>query len=365
MDYEYEADFFDEDDDEGDPREELLNILGTEIKATRERMQEIKSQQDSTQTSVNREQESYTTIVSELSTIKNNLDTVPREDIRDKYEDALKTSFRLSTMRGQLEKLEANYVYFEEKQKLLTQMMNKLQGTEMLASGVAESTDSGGLDVIGIIRAQEDERQRLARSMHDGPAQSLTNFILQAEICQRLFDRSPDRAAEELNNLKSNASSTFQKVRDFIFDLRPMMLDDLGVAPTVRSYVDSYSEKNDIDAKLDLQGDERRLENYREVMIFRGVQDLMSMSRDYGAPTELQVTLNMGSEPIQITVEDNGRGFRSDGIFDLDYEDVQQDARVEALRMLKGRFELVGGVVSVRSDENDGTIVRVSMPSGE
>ena len=79
--------------------------------------------------------------------------------------------------------------------------------------------------------------------MHDGPAQSLTNFILQAEICQRFFDRNPDKAAEELENLKNDASMTFQKVRDFIFDLRPMMLDDLGVVPTVRRYTESFRRK--------------------------------------------------------------------------------------------------------------------------
>jgi two-component system sensor histidine kinase DegS len=90
--------------------------------------------------------------------------------------------------------------------------------------------------------------------MHDGPAQSLTNFILQAEICQRLFDRNPERAAEELDNLKTAASVTFQKVRDFIFDLRPMMLDDLGVVPTVRRYVDSFKEKTDIGTDLEIMG---------------------------------------------------------------------------------------------------------------
>ena len=79
----------------------------------------------------------------------------------------------------------------------------------------------GEVDIVGIINAQEEERKRLSRVMHDGPAQSLTNFILQAEICQRLFDRDPDRAAVELDNLKTNASRTFQKIRDFIFDLTP------------------------------------------------------------------------------------------------------------------------------------------------
>ena len=73
-----------------------------------------------------------------------------------------------------------------------------------------------------MVEAQEDERRRLARQMHDGPAQSLTNFILQAEICQRLFQRDPVRAEEELENLKTAVNTTFQRTRTFIADLRPM-----------------------------------------------------------------------------------------------------------------------------------------------
>src|SRR5262245_65049586 len=182
-------------------------------------------------------------------------------------------------MRGQLEKFQANKESLEKEQTLLGQILNKLQGVDMLSTGVDSPSEVGGakvsVNIVRIVQAQEEEKLRLARLMHDGPAQSLTNFILQTEICQRLFDRDPARAAEELNNLKTTASVTFQKVRDFIFDLRPMMLDDLGVVPTVRRYVDSFKEKNDIETKLELHGDERRLESHREVMLFRGIQDLM------------------------------------------------------------------------------------------
>src|SRR5690606_21532328 len=133
------------------------------------------------------------------------------------------------------------------------------------ADGASLSTQA----IVRIVEAQEVERQRLARQMHDGPAQSLTNFILQAEICQRLFDRNPDRAGEELNDLKTAARGTFQKVRDFIFDLRPMMLDDLGLVPTIRRYVEAYEEKTGIDTQLNILGDERRLPAHIEVMMFR------------------------------------------------------------------------------------------------
>jgi two-component system sensor histidine kinase DegS len=215
-----------------------------------------------------------------------------------------------------------------------------------------------------MIRAQEDERLRLSRALHDGPAQSLTNFILQAEICQRLFDRNPEKAAEELGNLKTNASSAFQKVRDFIFDLRPMMLDDLGVAPTVRRYVENFGDKNDIETKLELSNESRRLEKYREVLIFRGIQDAMTLARDNASPTEISVRLDMTGDKVRMVIQDNGRGFDATGLGDGSHLDTG-DARVQALNMMKGRFELVGGSIEVKSGENEGTTVRVELPAGE
>jgi len=273
--------------------------------------------------------------------------------------------FRLATMRGQLEKFEANYDYMQQDQQLLTQILNQLQGFELQAESNGSSGGEGNLDIVGIIRAQEDERERLARAMHDGPAQSLTNFILQAEIVQRLFSRNPERAGEELDSLKTNASKTFQKVRDFIFDLRPMMLSDLGATPTVRRYVESYKEKSDIDVRLEILGQERRLEEHREVMIFRGIQNVMSLARDYASPTEIDVQLDMAPKVVKISVEDNGTGFNAEGIFEQTEEEGYTDARAQALQMLKSQFELVGGTLEVRSDEVEGTMVRIELPTGE
>jgi len=347
------------------PKDEMIDTLNREVTSIKRRLGEIKDQIDSMQTSVEREQNRYTGIATELRSIKENLDTTPREDIRDKYDEALDVRFRLATMRGQLEKFEANHEYLGKQQSLLQDVLSKLQGFESFEDEQDSAENSGTFDIIGLIRTQEEERERLARAMHDGPAQSLTNFILQAEICQRLFDRNPDRASEELNNLKMNASKTFQKVRDFIFDLRPMMLGDLGVAPTVRRYVESYREKNDIEITLDVLGDERRLETYREVMIFRGLQDAMAMARDYANPTELKITLDMGGATWRVSVEDDGRGFDAENIFDAGANEGYNDARVEQLQMLSSRWEMIGGTIDVSSDENTGTRIRMELPTGE
>lgn len=343
-------------------RDDLVENLTAEMKRVRDKLTELKVQIDQTQLVVDREQQRNNDVFTELRAIQDNIDTVPRQDIKQKYDEAIEARFRLTTMRGQLEKFVSTREQLEREQSLLRDMLQRMQGVDILpANNGDEPKDTGkSLNIVRIIQAQEEERQRLARQMHDGPAQSLTNFILQAEICQRLFDRSPARAAEELDNLKTVAGVTFQKVRDFIFDLRPMMLDDLGVVPTVRRYVDSFREKNDIEIKLDIFGDERRLATHREVMIFRGIQELLVLARDYANPTEISVRLDVGNTVVKIAVQDNGRGFDVEAA--LNGEEGYQDPRVQSLITLKEKFELIRGTVSMVSNETDGTIVRLELP---
>lgn len=351
-----------------DPKAEIVDMITGQMGGIKRKLAELKSQIEQTQIMVDREQQRNTDIATELQNVQINLETMPRQDIRDKYDEALDARFRLATMRGQLEKFEANYEHLEKEQSILSQVLSGLQGVEMLgddsSDGEGEGETRGTINIVRIVEAQEDERLRLSRQMHDGPAQSLTNFILQAEICQRLFDRNPDRAAEELNSLKTTASVTFQKVRDFIFDLRPMMLDDLGVIPTVRRYVDSFRDKNDIETELDIIGEERRFESHREVMIFRSIQELMGHARDFATASQLKIRLDTSDKTIKIAVQDNGRAVDAEAIFSEDETHVD-DSRSRSLMALKERFDLVGGNMSINSNESDGTLVRLELPSGD
>ncbi len=351
-------------------RDDLIDMLTAELKRIRDKVNELKIQVDQTRLVVDRERQRNNDVFTELRTVQDNLDTIPRQDIRQKYDEAIEARSRFATMSAQLEKLQSSRDQLEQQQTILSETLRRLQGIDMLPSGANSSGGEGAevtpkvgasMNIVRIIQAQEEERQRLARQMHDGPAQSLTNFILQAEICQRLFDRNPARAAEELHNLKDVASLTFQRVREFIFDLRPMMLDDLGVVPTVRRYVDAFREKNDIEVKLDVFGDERRLESHREVLIFRSIQELIGLARDYANANEIVVRLDMSGTLIKMAVEDDGRGFDAEAAFAG--EDGYHDPRVQAFITLREKFELVRGAVSVTSGENEGTAVRLELPA--
>jgi two-component system, NarL family, sensor histidine kinase DegS len=350
-----------------DGQTQLLDIISQEMKRLKDKLAEIKTQIDQTQLVVDREQQRNADIATELRTIQDNIETVPRQDIRTKYDEAIDARFRLTTMRGQLEKFQTQRDALETEQKLLAQVLSMTQSSGLqINSGedqVPMRAQPASINIVRIVQAQEEEKNRLARLMHDGPAQSLTNFILQTEICQRLFDRDPARAAEELGNLKSTASVTFQKVRDFIFDLRPMMLDDLGVVPTVRRYVDSFKDKNDIEAKLDFLGEERRLESHREVMVFRGIQELMGHSRDYANASEIFIRLDISNDRVKVDVEDNGRGFDAQAAFTGDETHIEP--RAQSIITLREKFELVGGSLSVTSGETDGTRVHMELPTSD
>ena len=207
--------------------------------------------------------------------LQTNFETLPREDIKEAYEALNDVQQRLYTMRGQLEKLQSDQRNLErlaEFQRRLLDLADDIGVIPVGDKSAARRMPGDQSNVVRVIQTEELGRQSLVRRMHDGPASSLSNFILQAEICQRFFDVSPDRARAELNALKSAASVTFNDVKDFIFDLRPMMLDDLGVVPTLRRYGESFQEKNNISVPLTVTGVERRLESHIEVTIFRGVQ---------------------------------------------------------------------------------------------
>ncbi len=160
-----------------------------------------------------------------------------------------------------------------------------------------------------IVNAQEAERQRLSRQMHDGPAQALSNFILQTEIAMRLLDIDPAQARDELGDLKTSAMSAFQKVRNFIFELRPMMLDDLGLTPTLKKYADAFKEQTGLDVSVTVTGVERRLEPYLEVMIFRAVQELLGNAARHSQASLIKVQVDLGNDLIRVSVDDNGKAF--------------------------------------------------------
>ena len=127
-----------------------------------------------------------------------------------------------------------------------------------------------------LLGAQEDLRREIARAMHDGPAQSLTNIVLQAQIVERLVETDPARAGNEVRQLVAMVQQTLEATKSFIFDVRPMVLDDLGLVPTLRRAARERGRRAGVPVDFDSLGPERRLAMDLESGLFRIIDEAMS-----------------------------------------------------------------------------------------
>jgi two-component system, NarL family, sensor histidine kinase DegS len=293
-------------------------------------------------------------ITTHLQQVQSQLDKMPPQEIKSAYDSALDAQQRLFVMRGQLEKLQTEKSHLERFKSTLERARASSGGLSSSASSGTGGGKSPLASVEMLVNAQETERQRLSRQMHDGPAQALSNFILQTEIAMRLFDVDAVQARGELNSLKTSAMGTFQKVRNFIFELRPMMLDDLGLVPTVRRYSDAFKEQTGFDINVTVTGSERRLEPYLEVMLFRAIQELLGNAARHSQGTMVKVMLDMGDERVRVSVDDNGRGF--------DPDVVKQGANL-GLKLIQERAEMLGGSFEMDSAIGKGARISFAVPA--
>jgi two-component system sensor histidine kinase DegS len=255
-------------------------------------------------------------------------------------------------MRGQLEKLQSDQSHLERYKTTLEHLRSTFSANG--ATG-GNNSEKGALATVEmLVNAQEAERQHLSRQMHDGPAQALSNFILQTEIAMRLLDVDASQVRNELGNLKASALSTFQKVRNFIFELRPMMLDDLGLIPTIRRYAETFKEQTSIELTVTVTGNERRMEPYLEVMVFRAMQELLGNTARYSQASLVKIQLDMGDALVKLSVDDNGKGF--------DPEVIGKENSL-GLKLIKERIELLGGTFEVDSAPGKGARVMLTVPA--
>ena len=326
--------------------------LQAELEETEKALREVTLMIEQSQGEVLKLSQRNAAITTHLQQVQNQLDNMPPQEIRNAYDSALDAQQRLFVMRGQLEKLQNERSHLER-------FKSALERTRVTSGSAMSGATSGGsrgplASVEMLVNAQETERQRLSRQMHDGPAQALSNFILQTEIAMRLMDVDTGQARDELNNLKASAMGTFQKVRNFIFELRPMMLDDLGLAPTVRRYADAFKEQAGLDINVTITGHERRLEPYLEVMLFRAIQELLGNAARHSQASLVKVIVDLGEDRIRVSVDDNGRGF--------DPDSAQQGNNL-GLKLIRERTEMLGGSFEIDSAVGKGARILFAVPA--
>ncbi len=330
--------------------EALVAQVTAELEKVRSEAQEIGLLVEQNRGEVEKLRQRQAAVSTRLKQIQPAFDTVPREDIRAAYETALDAQQRLFNTGGELERLQTKQEVLVRYSKTLQMVLDTLQINKPEA---APTTAAPKSLLVRLVEAQETERLRLSRLMHDGPAQVLANFILQAEIAGRLFEIDPAQAKSELAALKGNAATSFQRIRDFIFDLRPMMLDDLGLAPATRRYMDAMKEKGGQEVSFILTGSEKRLPSHYEVILFRAIQQLMAIARDVCQASKVKTMLDLDANRVRIIIEHDGKV--------LDGKALGEDDPFE-LRSLKERVEMLGGTFEYEGQEGLGTRAIIETP---
>lgn len=293
--------------------DEALASYREELERTRREIQEVEVLVRQGTVEVEKLAQRELSVSNRVRDLEVNLDRYSKDEIRNFYTAAQEVQMRLQGMRNQLEQVQGRREMLKARQGQLFTMVELLEQVGTRAHAGKASTGDNGIDteavIAGIIQSQESERLRISLQMHDGPAQSMSNLVLRAEICQRLIDRDLEQARAELNSMKTAINTTLQDTRKFIFDLRPMTLDDLGLVPTLRRYATQFGEKSNLEVNLMVQNVEQRLPSHYEVTIFRFVQEALNNVVKHAGANQVRVLLDGSGGALQIIIEDDGAGF--------------------------------------------------------
>lgn len=263
---------------------------------------------------------------------------------------------RRMTMEGQLGQLQAKRGLLDRVRALIEQAQRQLEAQQ--TAEAAAPADGGGLGappvddtrlLQAVVDTQEEERRRIARQVHDGPAQAMANVVLQSEISERLYEVDRDRSRDELAALRKMVNKTLQELRGFIFELRPMILDDLGLVPTLRRYVQTLNDKHQMKIDLASNGRDRRLGSEEEIAIFRLIQDSLLERIEKAQAKQISLRLEWKDESLDMLFQSDGRELPPDGELTSGFR------RSERVKLLSGTWQ--------QEAKPDGTLsVAVSVP---
>ncbi|WP_082593453.1 sensor histidine kinase [Paenibacillus sp. Soil766] len=309
-----------------------------------------------------------------LTEVSRDFNKYREEDIKIAYEAAIAFQLQLTVAREKENNLKIRRNDLQVRMKnvdkqveraetIVSQMnvaLEYLSGDLNQLTRIIESAKNRQLLGLKIILAQEEERKRIAREIHDGMAQTLANVVLRTEIAHRMLVKEDISAVkDELVDLKGQVRNGLEEVRKIIFNLRPMALDDLGIVPTLRKYVQDFEDKYRIHTQFNLVGKETRIPSGLEIAIFRLVQEALSNINKHAKATFLSVELTLEPDQVQIYVVDNGIGF---------------DVPLTELRIAKGnnfgllgmreRVELLEGTMVLESEKDSGTKITMLIPIG-
>jgi signal transduction histidine kinase len=259
----------------------------------------------------------------------------------------------------------------EMRVKLKASLEESARWTDELERRVDERTREVGdknreLNVLSRVRrqllaktisAQEEERKRLARELHDDSAQTLTAALMTLKSAEDALPAASHGSRQAMERSRSQLESALREIRKAIVDLRPSALDDLGLATAIRSYANDHLRPLGIKVAFETSGNEGRVKGAAVTAIFRIAQEAVNNVARHSGARQATITLTFGSSAVVTVVEDDGNGFDPDR-----FHQPEDSGRGLGLLGMRERAGLFGGDVEIVSRAGHGTSVRVRVP---
>jgi len=316
-------------------------------------------------------EEEYNKARVQLMMVSRDFDRYGEEEIKSAYEEAHDKQLAVIAMREKEKLLRQHRDHLQRNLKSLASAIKRSEqlvlnvsmvlkilsdDLESISSQIGEMQQMQGLG-LSVILAQEEERKRVAREIHDGPAQSLANIVMRAEYCLKLMEINPAMLKDELYGLMELVRASLQDVRKIIFDLRPMSLDDLGLVPALRRYIEQYTKDYGIFVEITIMGKERELAGSLVVALFRVIQEFMTNTRKYAKASEIVIKIEFLPKKVNVVVRDNGCGF------DVKKVLAEKNSKAFGIVGMRERIQLLRGKFEIKSFPGHGTEISLSVPT--
>lgn len=307
----------------------------------------------------------------ELAHVSGNFNDHTETDIKEAYDKASDIRIKYYTKRNEEKMLRAQRDSLEiSLRKTMGNIENgeKIINQISIAMGYLEGDISSALDGadknsemfmgIKILEAQENERKRIARDIHDGPAQHMANVVMKVDICKMIIQKDLEEGLKELSDLKESVKIALKEVRGIIFDLRPMTLDDLGLRQTIQQTVNTISEEAGIKVQLKIKPVQSEIEPIIQIAVYRIIQEIFNNIKKHSKAKHAEIKLDFGTKYLMLIIKDDGVGF--------DVEETLKRVKTKGasygLIGILDRVNQLQGEINIKSSEGAGTTYTVKLP---
>lgn len=304
-----------------------------------------------------------------LVDVSRNFKSFTEEDLKAAYENAQKNQLDLFALRQSEKQL-------REKREDMTRELKRFEKIAQRADGYLQNTSlalkilKGNVEKISegmegakrkqqmglwIIQSQESERRKLARDLHDGPAQTMASILLRLDLLEHFKEKDSSQLKEEIDSIKQMSRENLSEIRRMMHDLKPSLFNESGLISTLTDYFNDYEVKYNFNIEFLIFGSPQKYDISLEIALFRIVQEAISNVRKHAGVDTVKVKFEDQGDKINLLIKDQGKGFNWDKL----KEEKKESYGIMGMRE---RVELLGGTMEVNSTVGKGTQVIIELP---